>query len=108
MLDVASLKLVDDELPRARQRQVERDRPLDGILDRGGRARTGGSRRKVEIGFAERQGPRDGVLELAHVAGPVVVLESLEQRWGERPVLSAERLPEVAGEHSDIAAPLAE
>ena len=65
--------------------------------------------RRPERGFSgEQDGALQHVAQLAHVAGPAVVLQLLHRRGGEAqvaPPLGTEALQHLAGEHGDVVAP---
>src|SRR5262249_55635437 len=102
-LHVEALELLDDLLTRAREREVLREHVLHEAV--------AGLWRVVRIArgmlerceVAERQAARDGVAQLADVAGPIVGFEVLDELGGEGRVAPAELAPEVARQERDVA-----
>src|SRR4051812_20543610 len=101
MRDVALLEMRERLVTRERERQVRLDDLLERVAARV-RAPRGGARE-----IAEGDEARDGVAKLAHVPGPVVVLQPAHQISGERRGVAAELLPEARREERDVRAPSA-
>jgi serine/threonine protein kinase len=55
--------------------------------------------------ITERKPTSDGVVELAHVAGPVVGLEPMKKIYGQRGVAPAKSAPKIAPEDRNVASP---
>ena len=119
-LDVALAELVEQSLARLGQRQIEREDAADRVAAPGAkRVRLGGHRfgadidvdvdRGVHVGqIAEGETARDGIAQLAHVAGPGGVFPAKEEIAGERVGGAAQVRPEVTRQQRHVAAPRAQ